>query len=205
MLTVDDLRTGDLLFQDLDCGPLCDAIERVTPGYRGAEVTHVGLVVMEPDGVVVIEAIGAAVQETPIAQFLGRTLDAGGQPKVFVSRLRWRHRALIPEAVVAARGLVGRPYDDRFGAGTDALYCSELVLTAWTVANAGEAVLSPVSMTFRDPETAEIFPPWQAYFDQMGLAVPEGEPGSNPGALSLSPLLRTVGRFGTPDGWGGAR
>src|SRR5687767_12169509 len=23
-------RTGDLLFQDMDCGPLCDAIEKVT-------------------------------------------------------------------------------------------------------------------------------------------------------------------------------
>ena len=31
-----ELKPGDLLFQDLDLGPLCDAIERVTEGYRGA-------------------------------------------------------------------------------------------------------------------------------------------------------------------------
>ena len=38
------LRPGDLLFQDLDAGPLCDAIEKVTTGYRGANLTHVGVV-----------------------------------------------------------------------------------------------------------------------------------------------------------------
>lgn len=200
MLQVDDLRTGDLLFQDLDCGPLCDAIERVTPGYRGAEVTHVGLVVVKADGVEVIEAIGAAVQATPIARFLARTSDDAGQPKVFAARLRWRYRDRIPEAVEAARGWIGRPYDDRFGVGTDAFYCSELVTEAWAVAW-GEPLVAPLAMTFRDPDDHAIFPPWQAYFDAMGIPVPEGEPGSNPGSLSLSRVLRPIGAFGKMDGW----
>jgi len=38
------LQPGDLLFQDLDCGPLCDAIEKVTTGYQGANFSHVGIV-----------------------------------------------------------------------------------------------------------------------------------------------------------------
>ena len=36
-----ELTNGDLLFQDLDCGPFCDAIEKVTEGYRGAQLSHV--------------------------------------------------------------------------------------------------------------------------------------------------------------------
>ncbi|MHC4724324.1 MAG: hypothetical protein ACYS9V_08765 [Planctomycetota bacterium] len=36
-------KEGDLLFQDLDCGPLCDAIEKVTTGYQGSNFSHVGI------------------------------------------------------------------------------------------------------------------------------------------------------------------
>jgi hypothetical protein len=39
------LKEGDLLFQDLDSSPLCDAIELVTPGYNDANFSHIGLIV----------------------------------------------------------------------------------------------------------------------------------------------------------------
>ena len=39
------LQKGDFLFQDLDSSPLCDAIELVTPGYKGANLSHIGMVV----------------------------------------------------------------------------------------------------------------------------------------------------------------
>ena len=42
-----DLKEGDLLFQDLDSSPLCDAIELVTPGYNGANLSHIGLIVYD--------------------------------------------------------------------------------------------------------------------------------------------------------------
>ena len=51
------LQEGDLLFQDLDSSPLCDAIELVTPGYNGANFSHIGLVVLENDTLKVLEAI----------------------------------------------------------------------------------------------------------------------------------------------------
>ena len=39
------LMKGDILFQDLDSSPLCDAIELVTPGYRNGNFSHIGIVV----------------------------------------------------------------------------------------------------------------------------------------------------------------
>ena len=39
------LVLGDLLFQDLDSSPLCDAIELVTPGFENGNFSHIGLVV----------------------------------------------------------------------------------------------------------------------------------------------------------------
>ena len=43
------LKEGDLLFQDLDSSPVCDAIELVTPGYKGANFSHIGIVVASGD------------------------------------------------------------------------------------------------------------------------------------------------------------
>ena len=44
-----ELQEGDFLFQDLDSSPLCDAIELVTPGYKDANFSHIGLVVLDND------------------------------------------------------------------------------------------------------------------------------------------------------------
>ena len=52
-----ELQEGDLLFQDLDSSPLCDAIELVTPGYKDANFSHIGLVVLDNDKLKVLEAI----------------------------------------------------------------------------------------------------------------------------------------------------
>ena len=36
------LKNGDLLFQDLDSSPLCDAIEKVTSGFNNLNFSHIG-------------------------------------------------------------------------------------------------------------------------------------------------------------------
>ena len=208
LLTWQDLKPGDLLFQDLDCGELCEAIERVTPGWQQFEVTHVGIVVLEAAGasgeLQVLEAIGTEVHLTPMQTFLGRTSDKKGNPKVFVGRLR-ESVVLSPWIDTYARGYLGRPYDNVFAPGDDALYCSELVSLAYNAANAhihgpdARPLFPPVAMTFTDPSSGQIFPPWQHYYDDLKLPVPEGVAGSNPGALSLSPSLRIIGKMGQPD------
>ena len=42
-------KSGYLLFQDLDCGELCDAIKWVTKGVNGKEFSHLGLVYIPGD------------------------------------------------------------------------------------------------------------------------------------------------------------
>jgi uncharacterized protein YycO len=198
------VQPGDLLFQDLDCGPLCDAIETVTQGVDGAHFSHLGMVARAgAEGIVVIEAVSAGVVETPLKEFLGRSADAHGRPKVLVGRLREPYRALIPKAATAADQFLGKPYDDIYVIDDTAFYCSELVYEAFRRANDGAPVFSLEPMTFIDPATGRTFPAWADYYAKLEHAIPEGEPGLNPGGISRSPKVEIVHAYGRPAGWSG--
>ena len=67
------LKEGDLLFQDLDSSPLCDAIELVTPGYKDANFSHIGLVVLDNDTLKVLEA-SSKLMEVPFWDSINSSL-----------------------------------------------------------------------------------------------------------------------------------
>lgn len=195
-----ELREGDLLFQDSDCGAFCEAIEAVTEGIDGEEYSHVGLVMQaEADSLRVMEATTAGVVFTPVSDFLARSQDAEGQPKVAVGRLKPPHRHLIPGAVAFIRTKKEAPYDFAFRIANDSFYCSELIHLAFQEANAGRPVFDTPPMTFQRPGTDTTFAVWQEYFEQHQLPIPEGEPGLNPGSMSRSPYLDIVHRYGQPE------
>ena len=78
------LEDGDLLFQDLTCRFLCVAIERVTPGYHDANISHIGIYKKIGDQDYVIEAYPPEVTLTPLPEFLARAEDDYDRPSVFV-------------------------------------------------------------------------------------------------------------------------
>lgn len=192
---------GDLLFQDLDGNAFCEAVEAVTRGWKGASLTHVGLVARAGAGeLVVIEALGRGVVETPLAEFLQRSRGVDGRPKVLVARLKQEYQGLIPAAIDAARRRLGSSYDEVFDLGNDRYYCSELVHVALAEANGGVPLFAVEPMTFRDPNTGGFFPVWEDYFRERGVPIPEGQPGLNPGGMSRAACLRVVAAYGRPDG-----
>lgn len=196
------LQSGDLLLQDTDGGPLCDAIEKVTVGYRGAHFTHVGMVLRDDSGRwAVIEAISDGVCVTPLQAFLQRSLDSEHHPKVVVGRLEPGLRHLIAPALAEALALKGRPYDKVFAINNDSYYCSELIYEAFRGANNNRPVFTLQPMTFKDPETGAVMPAWSDYFSELDAPVPEGKPGINPGGISRSPALTIIHAYGVPDGW----
>ena len=89
---------GDLLFQDLDGSPLCDAIEAVTQGVEGARFSHVGIVTLGADGAPAVIEAYEKVTITPLATFLARSRDEKGRPKVVVGRLVDSCRSSVPSA-----------------------------------------------------------------------------------------------------------
>lgn len=192
-------QNGDLLFQDLDCGDLCDAIESVTMGYNNASFSHVGIVQLAKNGSVqVLEAIGDSVHMTPLDKFLNRQLDAENKPKVVVGRLKEPFQKFIPEALKAGHHLRGKPYDNAFNMANDAYYCSELIYEIFRVATKDYDFFRLYPMTYNHPNTGKTMQVWVEYFQKLKIKVPEKEPGLNPGSISRSNKLKIYQPYGKP-------
>ncbi len=190
-------QNGDILFQDLGCGAVYDAINGVTRGYADAELNHCGIVRVSQDGVFVIEAISPRVHVVPIKVFLNRNVDNQNRPTVMIGRVTEDVYSLVPAAVEFCFARTGLMYDPLFMPGEANFYCSELIVEGFRVANGGNAVFPKNPMTFKSPDTGEILPFWIQYYSRFGVEVPEGVPGSNPGTLSLDPRIKIVDQLGS--------
>jgi uncharacterized protein YycO len=117
-----ELKTGDIAFHESRSSQSA-ALKAATH----SRYTHMGLVVVGPEGTYVVEAV-QPVRRTPWAQWVAR--GAGGH--VVVKRLVEPLTPTQTTAVVAAaEQMLGRPYDLAFLWDDDAIYCSELVWKAY--------------------------------------------------------------------------
>ncbi len=190
-----DFQNGDLLFQDLDCGALCDAIEAVSPAINEKKFSHIGLVYRAGDSLYVIEAINEKVQLIPIHRFMLRQTDSTGNPKVVVGRLKPAYRHLNGRALGFALRQLGKPYDDEFIYNNGKYYCSELIYDAYMEANGERPFFNLYPMTFKDPESGKTFDAWRKYYRNLKVNIPEGKPGCNPGSIALSGTISIITSF----------
>ncbi len=208
------LQIGDILFQDLDSSPLCDAIEIVTPGFNNYNFSHIGIIIeggipfatnadsrfeekyfynLEED-FRVLEAIPNKVTTTHIDSFLNRSLDNNHNPKVIVGRLKKRYQYSITDAVTFLNSKIGMKYDDFFIKDNNKFYCSELIHEAFEK----DSIFKLHPMTFIDPKTRNTMDIWQEYYQGLEIRIPEGEPGINPGIMSISEKIEIVHKYGEP-------
>ncbi len=190
------LQEGDLLFQDLDSSPLCDAIELVTPGYNGANFSHIGLVVLDNDTLKVLEAIPPKVMITNLDDFINRSFDKNGNPKVIVGRLKKEFINSISNAVSYSKSKLEITYDEVFLINNETYYCSELIFEAFEK----DSIFQLKPMTFLHPKTKDTLKVWKEYYSDLNTNIPEGNPGINPGIMSLSNKIEMVHFYGIPDG-----
>lgn len=202
------LRVGDILFQDLDSSPLCDAIELVTPGYKEASFSHIGIIIelgdpycINPDydynnHIRVLEAIPNKVQTIRLDSFLNRSSDYNNNPKVIVGRLKTKYQYTIQDAITFLKKNLGVKYDDAFLINNDTYYCSELIYKAFEK----DSIFQLESMTFLHPETKDTLEIWKKYYADLGVKIPENKLGINPGIMSISEKIEMVYFYGIPDG-----
>lgn len=181
------LKTGDLIFQSMNCGPLCEAINEVTEGYQGKDFSHMGMVYIKNDSIFIIEASGNSVRLTPLETFKSYTNET-----MYVGRLKRRFRKLIPQAITFTLSQMGVPYDDAYLYDNGSYYCSELIYDAFLFAN-GKPFFQLFPMTFKSPKTNTFFPVWEDYYNKLKMEIPEGKLGCNPGGISISNQLKIIG------------
>ncbi|MDW5287659.1 YiiX/YebB-like N1pC/P60 family cysteine hydrolase [Formosa sp. PL04] len=193
------LEEGDLLFQDGDCGPFCDAIEAVTKGINDYNFSHIGLVMKnEKSELNVMEAVSSGVVLTPLKDFLNRSFDVNKDPKVIVGRLKPEFRHLTPATIAFIKSKMKAEYDKFFDLNNDSYYCSELIHLAFKSANNNDPIFEEQPMTFIAPDTKETYAIWETYFNKLNYKIPEGELGLNPGGMSRSPFIEIVHYYGEP-------
>ena len=181
------LKTGDILFQSMNCGPLCEAINEVTEGYQGKDFSHLGMVYIKNDSIFVIEAAGKAVKVTPYETFKTYTNE-----EMFVGRLKKKYRKYIPEAIIFSLQQVGVPYDDEYLYDNGKYYCSELIYDAF-LHSCKKPLFDLYPMTFKSPKSNEYFEVWSDYYQKFYILIPEGQLGCNPGGISTSDKLKIIG------------
>jgi hypothetical protein len=187
---VKQLRDGDLIFQDMDCGPLCDAIEAVTQGYNGNDFSHMDIVYHRNDTLFIVEAAGKAVRLNTLAKFSKNT-----NKPMYVGRLKKQHQKIIPQAIAFSLKQLGVPYDSEYLYNNGSYYCSELIYDAFKDANKNKPFFALYPMTYKQPGTDNFFPAWVDYYKQIGKPIPQGQPGCNPGGISTSDEIEMLGSF----------
>lgn len=117
-------HNGDLIFQTSQSRQSA-AILAAT----GSDFTHMGIVHLRDGEPYVIEAY-RNVEETPLDDWIAR----GEGDRYSLYRVADLSPEQATEAIDAALGYLGQPYDPFFRDGDDAIYCSELVRLAFAAA-----------------------------------------------------------------------
>ena len=166
------LQAGDLLFIKNQHEPMDEAIAASTGTY-----VHVGIAVDDQTVIHASPRYGVAMQG--LAQFQSEF----GRPDVYRPQIDD-----VTDVIARAKTYLGQPYNATFYPNGEGLYCSELVEVAF-----GDLLpFAPQPLRFHDA-THEISAYWQEYYAKLGVAVPVGQPGSNPEAMAQSPQLTFIG------------
>lgn len=183
------LSKGDLLFQgDASGSGLSGAISDVTQTDKKTRFAHVGIVT-EADGEVLV------LHADPVDGVCIEPLDSfmvdkdGARRPTEAYRLKKPFRKGIDQAIERGKTMIGKPYNFSYIVEDPGYYCSELIWWAFKP----DSVFSLNPMNFKDEKTGEYHPRWVDYYDDLGMDIPQGEPGCNPNGMAASEKLINLG------------
>ena len=187
-------KNGDLIFQESATnGDVSRAIKGVTSSIDNYHFTHVGMVYIdERDSIYVVEATHPRVALTPLKDYLYPEKKGVSYPKSVVFRLKPEYHHCIPKAIKEGLKLIGKEYDDAYTLNDNKYYCSELIYEMLLKANDGTPVFNLNTMTFNSSATGEFLPEWIEHYKKLGIPIPEGKQGINPGAMSRSEVVEII-------------
>ncbi|WP_062004656.1 YiiX/YebB-like N1pC/P60 family cysteine hydrolase [Streptococcus cristatus] len=162
-MKIQDLQNGDLLFT-VGQSEMAAAIRTATGSY-----SHVGIFF---DGEIYHATLEKGVAHQPLSQLLeeGDIYHVFAYPEIDAT-------SVFKEA----KSHLGKSYNASFCAESEGFYCSEYIAQILPI-------FETIPMQFGDEENL-ISNFWQVYYEDLGLAVPIGQPGTNPSQLAQSAKL----------------
>ena len=188
-------KTGDLLFMNLECGEVCEAIEDVTLEQfqvNSPRLSHVGILIVEPEqDVYLLEAwpqenSPEGIRRTPAKEFLSRVKDSS---QITLAKILSTFIPIGTTAAKIAESYLKKPYDSRFVWGDENFYCSEFIYEIFKKANNEEDVFAPSPMYFGKKDS-EVYKVWEKYFLNLEAPIPEGQLGISPLGIYLQGIQR---------------
>lgn len=182
-----DLKNGDLLFVTAKESGLSGAINNVTQKQKNASFDHIGILQKDKTGIFVLHAAPKnGSQKQNLDEFLKDHANDG--QKVVVYRLKPEFQNAIPQAIVKANSMLGKPYNFNYILDENSYYCSDFIERSFRK----DQIFKLEPMTFIDPKTGKTNSFWEDFYDKKNLKVPEGEPGCNPNGLAASEKIERI-------------
>lgn len=181
------LKNGDLLFVTAKESGLSGAINNVTQKQKNASFDHIGILQKDRSGVFVLHAAPkGGSQKQDLKDFLKDQANDG--QKVVAYRLKPQYQKNIPDAIVKANSMLGKPYNFNYILDENSYYCSDYIERAFRK----DKIFTLEPMTFIDSKTGKTNVFWEEFYAKKDLKVPEGEPGCNPNGLAASNKIERI-------------
>lgn len=176
-----ELRNGDLLFVTAKNSGLSGAINNVTQKNKDEKFDHIGILEIKNGKFSVLHA---SPKKGSNRQNLNDFIkdQKKDQQNIIIYRMKPEFMKSIPNALLMADSMLGKPYNFNYILDENSFYCSDFIERAFRK----DEIFKLEPMTFIDPKTGETNTFWQNFYDNKNIKVPEGELGCNPNGLASS-------------------
>lgn len=188
MLALKDINNGDLIFVGAEEENLSGAINRVTQLNENTTFDHVGIIEKTKDSVFVLHAAPKGGSQR---EFINDFYNDRSKNALVIYRLKNEYLKSIPQAIINAKNLLGKPYNWDYILNNEEYYCSDFVERAFR----NDQIFDLIPMNFKNPKTGEIDQFWIDFYDKKGKSVPQNEPGTNPNQIASSDKLLKIGQL----------
>lgn len=179
------LENGDLIFVNTDSDFLSEAINKVTQMDKKMKFDHVGIIEKTDDSIFVLHASPKRGSNREIfTEFHERN-----NKKLTIFRLKKEYKSTIEKAITQAKSMLGKPYNWEYILNEYSYYCSDYIERAFR----DDHIFQLIPMNFKDPATGKIDHYWAKFYDNLGIDVPQNQPGTNPNQLAASDKLVKLG------------
>ena len=179
------LQSGDLLFFEKTSDGLSSAISDVTQTGKKHNFSHIAIVELQNN----ILYVWHASSENGVCYQKLSELQELDERVLHVFRLKKQYSNTIDAALKRAKTLLGEPYDTTYILESKGYYCSEYIHDIF----ASDSIFTMQPMTFKEKNSDNFHPTWVAYYERLGIEIPEGKPGCNPNGMAASEKLNYLG------------